>query len=237
MTEAVRARVIAATDADVTPRQAPVPEPVQESSPTAPVRSREISYEAFGVEYVHRILHKDRILRLVNEVLGDRIELGPIGAGPGRSFASVSVVGTYRPTKGEQIPGDLLAYKVYLPISVVFDLDMRVDRHRFNADVVVPLTLSVRVESPLTICIDIGIPGEDEIALTLQTPTRRGTLLQKLAGLESELKRFLVKVVRTELAKPYVKRATRLDMIDLIDDAWPHIAASFLPSGPEDRQS
>src|SRR3546814_11582942 len=111
---------------------------------------------------------------------------------------------------------------------------MRVDRHRFNADVVVPLTLSVRTEAPLTICIDIGVPSEDEIALTLQTGTRRGTMLQKLAGLESELKRFLVKVVRTELAKPYVKRATRLDMIDLIDGAWPHIAERFLPPGPAD---
>lgn len=197
----------------------------------------EISYEAFGVEYIRRVLHKERVLRLVNEVLGETIELGPIGAGPGRSFATVSVVGTYRPAKGEEIPGDLLTYRVFLPISVVFDLDMRVDRLRFNADVVVPLTMSVHIDAPLTIRIDIAVPGEDEIALNLQTPTRRGTVLQKLAGLESELKRFLIKVVRTELAKPYVRRATHLDMEELINGAWPQLAASFLPASPEDRKA
>lgn len=199
--------------------------------------AREISYEAFGVEYIRRVLHRDRVLRLVNEVLGETIELGPIGAGPGRSFATVSIVGTYRAAKGEEVPGDLLAYRVYLPIGVVFDLDMRVDRLRFNADVVVPLTMTVHVEAPLTLRIDIDVPDEDEVALTLHTPTRRGTVLQKLAGLEAELRRFLVKVVRTELAKPYVRRATHLDMEQLIDGAWPQIAASFLPAGPEDRRA
>lgn len=229
MTEAVRARVIQARGVEEVVTDAPVEDVIR--------RPQEISYEAFGVEYIRRILHKKRVLQLVNQVLGDRIELGPIGAGPGRSFATVSVVGTYRQTKGELIPGDVLAYRVYLPISVVFDLDMRVDRHRFNADVVVPLVLSARIESPLTICIDIATPSEDDVALTLHTPTRRGTVLQKLTGLESELKRFLVKVVRTELDKPYVQRATHLDMEALVDGAWDHIAASFLPAGPEDRQA
>ena len=213
-----------------------------QTDPAAPVghdqqAAPEISYETFGVEYIRRVLHKDRILRLVNEVLGETIELGPIGAGPGRSFATVSVVGTYRPTKGEEIPGEVLTYRVFLPIGVVFDLDMRVDRLRFDADVVVPLTMSVHIEPPLVVRIDIDVPGEDEIALDLHTPTRRGTVLQKLAGLEAELKRFLIRVVRTELAKPYVQRATHLDMEQLIDGAWPQIAASFLPTGPEDRRS
>lgn len=203
-------------------------QPVDEQSP-------EISYEQFGAAYIRQVLHKDRILRMVNDVLGPTIELGPIGAGPGRKAAMVNVLGTFRETKGEEIPGDLLAYRVYLPISVVFDVDLRVDKHRFTADVVVPLTLSVHTVAPLRIRIDITAPAEDEVALTLQADTRRGAVLQKVAGLEVELRRFLVKVVRTELAKPYVRRATDFDMAALIDDAWPGIAAVMLPRGPEDR--
>lgn len=201
--------------------------------PAAP----EISYEEFGDAYIRTVLHKDRILRMVNDVLGPTIELGPIGAGPGRRAALVSVVGTFRECKGEELPGDLLAYRVFLPISVVFDIDMRVDKHRFTADVVVPLTLTVHTVAPLRIRIDITVPAEDEVALTLQSGTRRGAVLQRLAGLESELRRFLVKVVRTELAKPYVRRATDFDMAGLIDDAWPGIAAVILPRGPEDRKA
>jgi hypothetical protein len=194
------------------------------------------SYERFGVEFVRRVLHKDRILRLVDAVLGDSIELGPIGAGPGRAFATVSIHGTFHPTTGERLPGDLLTYRVHLPISVMFELDMRVDRQRFNAEVVVPLTLSVHIDEPLTLRWDVAVPHEDEVALTLQSDTRRGSVLQKVAGLESELRRFLVKVVRTELEKPYVRRATHLDMEDLLDATWPLITAQFLPRGPEDRR-
>gem|GEM_PF-3655862 len=198
-------------------------------------QEEEISYERFGYEYIRRVLHKDRILQMINDLLGPEIKLGPIGAGPGRKAATVSALGTFRPCKGEELPGELLSYRVFLPISVVFDIDMRVDKHRFTADVVIPITLTVHTVAPLRIRIDITVPSDEEVALTLQSDTRRGAVLQKVARLEPELRRFLVKVVRTELSKPYVRRATDFDMAELIDDAWPGISAVILPRGPEDR--
>lgn len=197
--------------------------------------AEEITYEQFGAAYIRQVLHKQRILSMINDVLGPTIELGPIGAGPGRKAATVTVVGAFGETTGEEIPGDILAYRVFLPISVVFDIDMRVDKHRFVADVGVPLTLTVHTVAPLRVRIDITVPGAEEVELALQAGTRRGAVLQKVAGLEAELRRFLVKVVRTELAKPYVRRATDFDMAGLIDEAWPGIAAVILPRGPEDR--
>jgi len=205
-----------------------VDEQLDPAAPSVP------SYEQFGNEFIRRILHKDRILWTIDRLLGDRIEIGPIGAGPGRTF-TVSVVGTFRPTTGEELPGDLLTYRVHLPINVVFDLDLKMDRHRFNADVVVPLTLTVHVDAPLTIRWDIQVPAEADVHLSLHTPTLRGTVLQKVAGIESELRRFLIRIVETELAKPYVRRATHIDMEQLLEETWPAVAATFLPSGPEDR--
>jgi hypothetical protein len=196
----------------------------------------EISYEEFGASYIRSVLHKDRVLSMINDVLGPTIELGPIGAGPGRKAATVSVVGTFGATTGEEIPGDLVAYRVFLPINVAFDIDMRVDKHRFVADVVVPLTLTVHTVAPLRVRIDITVPSGDDVVLDLQASSRRGAMLQRLAGLEAELRRFLVKVVLTELAKPYVRRATDFDMAALIDEAWTGIAAVILPRGPEDRR-
>ena len=101
--------------------------------------ARETSYADFGEAWIRRILHKERILRTVDQVLGDRIALGPIGAGPGRAFASISFVGTYHPTTGEEIPGDRLAYAIDLPISVDCELGLPMDKVRFTAEVVVPL--------------------------------------------------------------------------------------------------
>ncbi len=202
----------------------------------APEATAEIGYEQFGVNFLRQILHKDRIVRMVNEVLGDRIELGPIGAGPGRNVASISVVGIYGQATGEEIPGDLVSYRVFLPIDVDFDIDLRMDRLRFHAKVVVPLVMTMHTEAPVVIRWDIQVPAEDEVVLSLNTATRRGAVLQKVAGLEGELRRFLIKVVRTELAKDYVRRATHLDMVELMGPTWPAITAQFLPAGPEDRR-
>ena len=195
------------------------------------------SYEEFGVSWIHRVLHKERILRTIDQVLGDQIALGPIGAGPGRAFASVSFVGTYRPTTGELVPAELLTYAIDLPISVVFDLDLPLDRLTFNAEVVVPLVLVVHTEAPLTLRLELQTPTEDQIGLELKTDTRRGAMLRKVAGLDAELRRFLLKVLDTELAKPYVRRATHLDMEELIAGAWPAFTEQFLPRGPEDRRA
>ena len=67
--------------------------------------------------------------------------------------------------------------------------------------------------------------------------SRRATVLQKLTGLDGELRRFIVRFVDRELEKPHVRKAMRIDLVTLIDNAWPHIAAQFMPNGPEDRAS
>ncbi len=196
------------------------------------------SYEQFGVHWVRRVLHRDRILRTIDQVLGDQIALGPIGAGPGRAFASVSFVGRFQPTTGEEVVGaPLLTYAIDLPISVVFQLELPLDKLNFNAEVVIPLLLVVHTEEPLRLRLELVTPTEDQIGLELKTDTRRGAMLRKLTGLDSELRRFVLKVIDTELAKPYVQRATHLDMEELIDHAWPALTERFLPQGPADRQA
>jgi hypothetical protein len=195
------------------------------------------SYQRFGVHWIRRVLNKERVLRTIDDLLGEKIELGPIGAGPGRAFASVSIVGQFHPTSGEEVPAELLTYAVNLPISVVFDLDLPLDTLTFNAEVVVPLVIVVHTEEPVRLVLEIRVPTEDRIELQLRTDTRRGRTLQKVAGLDAELRRFLIKVLTTELDKPYVQRATHLDMEQLIDHAWPALSAQFLPQAPDDRKA
>lgn len=214
----------------------PDPAPSGPGAEQERVQGGPASYERFGVHWVRRVLHKERILRTVDAVLGDQISLGPIGAGPGRAFASVSFTGTFGPTTGEEVPAALLTYAIDLPISVVFQLDLPLDKLNFNAEVVIPLIMVVHTEDPLRLRLELLTPTEDQIGLELKTDTRRGAILRKMTGLDSELRRFVLKVIDTELAKPYVKRATYLDMEELIDHAWPMLTEQFLPQGPEDRR-
>lgn len=196
-------------------------------------------YTDFGETFLRTILHRRRVLDSVDRILGDRIEIGPIGAGPGRVFARVRAVGLFQPCFGEALEGLLLAYRVIVPIEVDFELDLAVDVHRFHASVQVPLVLTARIEDPAVLHWDITMPSADELELSLETARRRSQVLQRVAGLEEELRRFLLRVVEKELAKPHVVKATRIDFPAIIDNAWPVLADQFLPvrapDSPGDR--
>jgi hypothetical protein len=206
------------SDGEALPAEAaapPAPEVSTAATPEPPAEP-EMTYAEFGENFMRMVLHRQRVLASIDRVLGEKIELGPIGAGPGRVFAKLRATGWFQPTSGVEIPGDLLAYRVILPIDVDFEIEIARDVNRFRAKV-------------LTILWDITGPREDEVSISVETDKRRSAVLQKVAGLDAELRRFLMRVVEVELAKPHVKRATRLDMRDLIAGAWPAIADQFLP--------
>jgi len=199
-------------------------------------RSPRLPDEHFGSNFMRLVLHKDRVLASIDQVLGEELLLGPIGAGPGRVFARITARGTFGKTYGEELDDrSTLGYKVFLPVAVTFDLDLRVDTVSFDADVLLPLTLRMCVEEPLTIVWDIRPPSEEEVTISVKADKRRSAVLQRMAGVDAELRRFIIKFVARELDKPHVRKATRIDLVSLIDGAWPHIAGQFLPNGPADR--
>jgi hypothetical protein len=170
----------------------------------------------------------------VNRVLGEDIQLGPIGAGPGRQVAKVTATGTFGKAYGEALP-DVVGYEVNLPVDVTFHLDLGVDTMRFDAAVLLPLRLTMELVEPLTILWHIAPPTPDDVAIDVQSDNRRAAVLQKLTGLDGELRRFIVRFVERELEKPHVRKAMRIDLVTLIDNAWEHIAEQFMPNSPEDR--
>lgn len=191
----------------------------------------EITYEEFGRRLFEEVLHAERIEDSIAAVLGDRIEVGPFGAGPGRFLAKVRAVGTIGRPRASLLPGPLVAYRVRLPIDVTFDLDLAVDVHSFRADVIVPLTLTARAAPPLTIVWDITPPTLGEMDVLVSGDRRRAELLRRVAGIDEELRRFMLRYVTRELQKDHVVRATHIHLGDVIDAAWPMISAQFLEPG------
>jgi hypothetical protein len=188
-----------------------------------------IGYDEFGLRFMNLVLHRDRVMQSVNRVLGESFELGPIGAGPGRKVAKVTASGTFGAASGEALP-DVVGYLVNLPVSVTFDLDVGVDVMRFEADVLLPLRLTMELVEPLTILWHITPPSPDDVEIEVHTDNRRSAVVQRLTGLDAELRRFVVRFVERELQKPHVRKAMRIDVPTLIDNAWEHIAAQFLPT-------
>jgi hypothetical protein len=200
--------------------------PVTDAAFTEP---EPIGYDEFGMRFMDLVLHRDRVMESVNRVLGDEIQLGPIGAGPGRKVAKVTATGTFGRAYGEALP-DVVGYHVNLPVQVAFHLDLGVDMLRFDADVLLPLRLTMELVEPLTILWHITPPDPADVSINVQSDNRRAAVLQKLTGLDGELRRFIVRFVERELEKPHVRKAMRIDLVTLIDNAWEHIAAQFMPN-------
>lgn len=203
--------------------------------PTGDGEETDLPFEAFGEVFLREVLHTRRVLESIDRILGEEFHLGPMGAGPGRRVARLTAHGAFRSCTGEQLPGPPLRYRVVVPVDVTFDLQLPLDTQRFRAEVLVPLGVTLRVVEPLTIVWDITPPTEDEVQISVTGEKRRSVLLQKAAGFDGEIRRFLVRFVHRELQKPHVRKACRIPVIDVIDGAWPQIAAQFLPNGPEDR--
>lgn len=217
------------------PEDAPqdAPEDVADVEP-APEREL-MTYAEFGEAFMEQILHVDRVLECIDRILGEDIRLGPMGAGPGRKIAKLTAQGRFRPSRGRRLPGPLIRFAVEVPVDVTFDLDLPLDSLRFHAQVLIPLGITLKVAEPLTILWEVTAPQEDQVVLDLSTEKRRSAVLQKMAGMEGELRRFLIRFVDRELSKPHVDRATHIELDSIINNAWEALACQFLPNSPEDR--
>lgn len=225
-------------DLPVTDAAVPEPEPAIEQPDlhrSGAIEAPEaIGYDEFGMRFMNLVLHRDRVMESINRVLGEDFSLGPIGAGPGRKAAKATATGTFGTAYGEALT-DVVGYEVNLPVNVAFHLDLGVDMLRFNAEVLLPLRLTMELVAPLTILWHITPPDPDDVVMTVASDSRRATVLQKLTGLDGELRRFIVRFVDRELEKPHVQKAMKIDLVTLIDNAWEHIAEQFMPNGPDDR--
>ena len=201
--------------------------------PASTPTTRPYAADGFAEEFLTRVLHRDRIVAAVDRLLGAGFELGPFGAGPGRKVAAATAKGTYLGARGTCLdPETGPGYRIVVPAAVRFDLDLRVDRLTFDADVHIPLRVQMGIAAPLTLTLDITPPDVEEVELRVRSTTRRGEILRRSIGLDEELRAFVVRFTHRELTKPHIVAATRIDLAGAIDGVWPQLADQFLPPAP-----
>jgi hypothetical protein len=178
-----------------------------------------ISYQQWGIDFFREAVSEERVLGAVNTIAGQPIDFGPIGAGPGK-IAKVRAYGEIGAATATRERGDRISYRVLLPVSLTFEVDLQVETHRFEADLLVPLTLAAVAMSGVRIFIEAKPPRGEDIQVELRAKGLRASVLQRVVGIEGELKRFVARYVRRELEKPHVREARAIDVSRAIDKAW-----------------
>lgn len=177
-----------------------------------------IEYAAWGELFFERAVTVERVLAGVN-VMADRpIEVGPLGVGPGR-LAKVHAKGRIGTATGQRVGALPLRFAVDVPVTLQFVLDLGMDKQRFDAEVSVPLQLTVHGRSDLAIEVEVTPPRTEEVVVRLKAQGLRASLTQAAAGVEGELRRFVARYVTKEVQKPQITAARVIDVATAIDRA------------------
>lgn len=179
----------------------------------------QISYDEFGRRFFALAVTEDRILAGVNKLAGQPIDVGPMGVGPGK-IAKVTAKGMIGEATATPVAGDQVSFRVNLPVSLVFDVHLQVDTHRFKADLQVPLLVTALAADELTVYVDVAPPLPNQIKIDLRAEGLRASVMSKVVGVEGELQRFVAKYVKREIQKPAVMGARMIDVGAAIEGAW-----------------
>ena len=193
-------------------------------SPSASESLDFVTYAEFGEQFFRHAVSEQRLLEAVNLLAGQPIEVGPVGVGPGR-LIRLSARGGIGTASAESVPGADVGHLVRLPVTLAFEVDFGLESHRFEARLDVPLSLTVRAVDRLRVYLDVTPPHPDDIGIDLQARGLRASVVQRVAGLEGEVRRFVASYVAKELEKPYVREARLIDVAEAIDAAWARLTS------------
>lgn len=177
------------------------------------------TYAVFGERFFAHAVTEERIVGALRGLAGDKIEFGPIGAGPGK-LAKVSAVGELGVASATPVESDFVAFRLSIPVALDLDIDLGLDQHTFHAAIDVGLTLTARAAEPLRVVIDIDPPTWQDVTLELESEGVRGEVLRRVGGIDREIRRFVAKFVAREIDKPHIREARDIDVAARIDGAW-----------------
>jgi hypothetical protein len=182
-----------------------------------------VSYEQWGADFFAEAVSGERILGAVNNLAGQPIDFGPMGVGPGR-LAKVRAYGEIGAATAERVEGVEITYRVELPVDLTFELNLQVETHTFHAELLVPLVLRARAVQGVRVFIDVTPPRSSDVQVRVQADGIRASIMQRVANVEGELRRFVARYVAREVSKPHVAAARVIDVAAAIDRAWAHLS-------------
>ena len=188
-----------------------------------PDEAEVVSYQQWGADFFAEAVSAERVLGAVDGLVGQPIDFGPMGVGPGR-IAKVRAHGQIGAADLQRVAGEDITYRVELPVDLTFELDLQVETHTFRARLLVPLVLRARALKGVRIHIEVTPPTAVDVQGQVQAEGLRASIVQRVANIEGELRRFVARYVAREISKPHVEAARTIDVSAAIDRAWAHLS-------------
>jgi hypothetical protein len=180
----------------------------------------EISYEQLGVNFVTHVVTPERVAATIAGVAGDEVRVGPMHAGPGNA-ASVTAVGRI---------GEVTARVAWNAAPLVFDATIPIDlslevriagaTHRYNGTLAVPLRITARAGAPVTLAFEIAPISPADVRVKLSASGVRARLLQRIGGVDDEVRRAVASAVNERLDSEQAKAVRQIDVMRYVEESW-----------------
>ena len=180
----------------------------------------EISYEQFGVNFVTKVVTPERVAATIGRVSGTEVNAGPMQAGPGGA-ASVTATGRIGEITAQvSFRQERLGFDATIPIDLQLDVRVAGAGHKYRGELMVALRLSVRAVEPLSLMIDVDPVRAEDVTVKLHAEGVRAKFLQRLGGIDDEVRRTVASIVAERLESPAARDVRELHILDFVDKAW-----------------
>jgi hypothetical protein len=180
-----------------------------------------ISFDQFGHDFMRQVVTADRVAATIATVVGERIDVGPMAAGP-RDAAQASLRGKLAgvdvSAAGED--GDILRFTAEVRLDCTLAVKAPVFNKRYRGTLTIPLQLDVRTAPPLRLVIDVEPPAPADIGVELESKDRSGRLIQVLGNIDGEVRSQAAAEVARRVEAPEARRHREIDVLAMVDDVW-----------------
>ncbi|GAB3686070.1 hypothetical protein [Salinisphaera aquimarina] len=173
--------------------------------------SADYSYEAFGREFFEQSVTRERVENALSNLAGNAIDFGPRKAGPA-GLASISATGEVGAPRVERVPGKRVRFAVTIPIRLQLVVRLAGHDHRFDGELGAHLTLTAMARAPLKIFIDVPAPTEKDVDVDVEAQGLRASVLDVVADVDGELRRFVARHIGREIEKPKIRDMREIDV-------------------------
>ncbi|MEU2040348.1 hypothetical protein [Nocardia niwae] len=173
----------------------------------------------FAQELLRSAARPERIAGVIEEIVGDRIEVGPVQAGPG-ALVCVTAIGRPGDVRAEAYEGQGWDVAVEVPITLRLRVELAGVPARFAAAVRVRMRVQLVLEDPCAVFVRTEEVGEEHVDVRVRAVDGPARLLGRLGDVRSMVAEHVVAYIGDLLSSPEVRELRRIDIAQVIERAW-----------------
>ena len=185
-----------------------------------------VSFDQFGRNFMSKVVTAERVAATIASVVGERIEVGPMAAGP-RDAAQASLRGkladvdvSLADADADVGGGQAMRFTALVRLDCTLAVKATVINKRYRGTLTIPLVLNVRTAPPLRLVIDVEPPLAPDIGVDLESRDRSGRLIQILGNIDGEVRIRAAAEVARRVEAPEARRHREIDVLAMVDDVW-----------------